>query len=337
MDQGKGKGLKILVATSERFSGCIVETLERMGHQVVGVVSPVKGIYARQFTGPRFWFYHLRGWDILKCCQKKNIPFRISKSLEDGSIRSFIKGGKPDLLLLFGWPTLVLEKTLNLFPLGGMNLHPSLLPRHRGGDPLFWIVDGDEGGFGVTFHKVTMGLDEGPVYLQVGLPKSEWDTYDDLYFKVLHCMVRRLPEAIRNLRENPAGKPQVGNPTYVKGFRQSFRLLDPDAELEVILRRTRACFSHHTRLTAVRGQLISFSKIKRFRNREPEFASPNTVQKIGLFSMDVTLAGGYVQFSGLKFCGAPLWKTPWYLIKYCKPGNKLDSQRVVRALMKSRN
>lgn len=52
---------------------------------------------------------------------------------------------------------------LRLPRLGCLNVHPSLLPRHRGPDPLFWIFhDGDETA-GVTIHLMDEGFDSGPI------------------------------------------------------------------------------------------------------------------------------------------------------------------------------
>lgn len=63
---------------------------------------------------------------------------------------------------------------LRLPRLGCLNVHPSLLPAHRGPDPLFWIYhDGDETG-GVTIHLMDEGFDTGPIVLRetVTLPDT---------------------------------------------------------------------------------------------------------------------------------------------------------------------
>lgn len=59
---------------------------------------------------------------------------------------------------------------LRLPRLGCLNVHPSLLPTHRGPDPLFWIFhDGDETG-GVTIHLMDEGFDTGPFVLRETIP-----------------------------------------------------------------------------------------------------------------------------------------------------------------------
>lgn len=62
---------------------------------------------------------------------------------------------------------------LRLPRLGCLNVHPSLLPAHRGPDPLFWIFhDGDEAG-GVTIHVMDEGFDTGPIVLQENVTLSD--------------------------------------------------------------------------------------------------------------------------------------------------------------------
>jgi methionyl-tRNA formyltransferase len=70
--------------------------------------------------------------------------------------------------------------------LGGINLHPSLLPRYRGPDPLFWIYKHGERQTGVTIHRVDSGLDTGPILAQqsinipVGKPGNQlWNLSAD--------------------------------------------------------------------------------------------------------------------------------------------------------------
>ena len=69
---------------------------------------------------------------------------------------------------------------LRLPRLGCLNVHPSLLPAHRGPDPLFWTFhDGDEAG-GVTIHLMDEGFDSGPILLQETLPLPDGMTEAEL-------------------------------------------------------------------------------------------------------------------------------------------------------------
>lgn len=67
------------------------------------------------------------------------------------------------------------------FPLGGINLHPSLLPELRGPDPGFWTFRRGDGRSGLTIHRLSPRFDTGAVLAQQpfelpdGALESEWE------------------------------------------------------------------------------------------------------------------------------------------------------------------
>lgn len=68
-----------------------------------------------------------------------------------------------DILCISGFPWILPERLLGL---PAINAHPSLLPRHRGPLPLFWIYHSDDRETGVTIHRVEASVDAGPVLMQ---------------------------------------------------------------------------------------------------------------------------------------------------------------------------
>ena len=98
-----------------------------------------------------------------------------------------------------------------------INLHPSLLPRHRGVAPLIWaIIDGDNT-TGVTAHVIDPGIDTGPVLLQRKLPIHLADTGAQLHDKagrLVAAMCAELLRAHRNGADLSVGRAQTGPATY---------------------------------------------------------------------------------------------------------------------------
>ena len=317
--------LRIALASSERYAGCIIDSLTRSGHEVAAVISPSQGIYERHFRSNRYLIHEMKGWDMLGACKRLDIDFRVSRHLEDGSLKSFLRPKNIDLLVLFGWPTMVKEETLQEFPLGGLNIHPSALPLLRGADPIFELVDQYTQGAGVTFHRVTPELDAGPIFLQVNLPHNRLDTYDDLYINVLNAIHANLPLALKRMSENPEGNPQQGEPTVAGRFKQSMRLLDPSDNLRSIQARTRACFSHHTRLTSVGDYLIHFSRCRIMENLEPRYREKGLVQRAEPFGFIVWLDNHCVRLGSARIHGKPWWTMPFYLPRICTPGSRLGT------------
>lgn len=111
-----------------------------------------------------------------------SVPPR-TRVLEFGS-RDFaaqLAGLRPDLFCLASFPHLLSSEILALPRLGTLNCHPSLLPRHRGADPLFWTYFSDDAEAGVTIHWVTERVDAGDVAGQVMVPLERAMPVGELY------------------------------------------------------------------------------------------------------------------------------------------------------------
>ncbi len=69
----------------------------------------------------------------------------------------------PDLIVVAAYGQILPQALLDIPRFGCLNVHTSLLPRHRGAAPIQWaILDGDAG-TGVTIMKMDAGLDTGPI------------------------------------------------------------------------------------------------------------------------------------------------------------------------------
>ena len=76
----------------------------------------------------------------------------------------------PELLVLADYGQIVPQAILDIPRHGALNIHPSLLPRHRGATPIpAAILAGDEE-TGVTLMLMDAGLDSGPIVGQTRLP-----------------------------------------------------------------------------------------------------------------------------------------------------------------------
>jgi methionyl-tRNA formyltransferase len=94
------------------------------------------------------------------------------------------------------------------------NLHPSLLPRHRGCSSVPWaIIEGDTE-TGVTAHYIDPGVDTGRVLFQERIPilptATQWDLYDHLQ----RVAVTMWSEALRRVVEGDPGREQEGGGCY---------------------------------------------------------------------------------------------------------------------------
>jgi phosphoribosylglycinamide formyltransferase-1 len=77
-----------------------------------------------------------------------------------------------------------------------INIHPSLLPLHKGLDTHARAIDAGDTQAGCSVHLVTAGLDDGPVIAQARVPIMPWDTPDTLAARVLIEEHRLYPRAL---------------------------------------------------------------------------------------------------------------------------------------------
>jgi methionyl-tRNA formyltransferase len=72
------------------------------------------------------------------------------------------------------------QAVIDLFPRGIVNIHPSLLPHHRGPTPLESVILHNEPATGVSIMQLVRDMDAGPVFGQVELPLAGTETKQDL-------------------------------------------------------------------------------------------------------------------------------------------------------------
>src|SRR4030042_1032602 len=102
----------------------------------------------------------------------------------------------PDLIVVDAFGLLLPPEVLNIPKLGCLNVHPSLLPRHRGASPIATaILQGDEI-TGVTIMLVDAGMDTGPILNQREVPITDEDTTGSLGIKLAQVGAKLLTETL---------------------------------------------------------------------------------------------------------------------------------------------
>ena len=89
---------------------------------------------------------------------------------DEETLRETLARWRIDLVITSGCP-LVPMSALENVAFGGINLHPSLLPRYRGADPLFWQVADGVPEIGATVHRLAAGSDTGAVLRVRAMPR----------------------------------------------------------------------------------------------------------------------------------------------------------------------
>jgi methionyl-tRNA formyltransferase len=105
-------------------------------------------------------------------------------------------GLAPDLIVVAAFGLLLPSEVSNLPKLGCLNVHPSLLPRHRGASPIATaILQGDEI-TGVTIMLLDAGMDTGPILNQREVAITNEDTTGSLGIKLARVGAQLLMETL---------------------------------------------------------------------------------------------------------------------------------------------
>ncbi|MBI2477378.1 MAG: methionyl-tRNA formyltransferase [Planctomycetia bacterium] len=119
---------------------------------------------------------------------------------------------RPELYVVCDFGQILSPETLSIAPLGGINLHGSLLPKYRGAAPVQWAILNGELETGITVIHMTPKLDGGPMLALRSTPIGDSETTEELEPRLSLLGVEPVHEAIAMLaawdRESPIGTPQ---------------------------------------------------------------------------------------------------------------------------------
>ncbi len=191
----------------------IVSALEQMGQQVLLVVTTPGTKTRPNDTYKDIASETRRDVDVLVTSHVRRLP-------------ALLAGLAPDAIFVAGFPWRLPPELLALPRLGCINTHPSLLPRYRGPNPLFWQLMNDEKAGGLTIHRMDGDFDTGPILVQRSFPIEPEDDVDSLYPKLLSLGAAMLPEALALVAAGAPGTPQPAEGSYAPLCGEAERWLD---------------------------------------------------------------------------------------------------------------
>ncbi len=105
----------------------------------------------------------------------------------DAEVSGILREKKPDLILCIGYMRILSESFVKEWYGKTINVHPSLLPKHRGLMDLEVhraVLDAGDGETGCTLHFIDEGVDSGPILIQKEIPVEPGDSPESLKARV---------------------------------------------------------------------------------------------------------------------------------------------------------
>jgi len=164
--------MRLVMMGTGPFAVPTFETLLQSRHEVLALVTrpprPVHG-RRRQPVNP-----------MREVAEAHGAPILMPESINSAEARDALSAPSPDLLVVCDYGQILASETLVVAPLGGINLHGSLLPKYRGAAPVQWAVYHGEAETGVTVIHMTPRLDAGPALAQQAVPIGPEETAAEL-------------------------------------------------------------------------------------------------------------------------------------------------------------
>jgi len=121
---------------------------------------------------------------VKEVAQKLGITVLQPESAKKKAFTEVLAGFGADIVIVASYGQILPVRVLELPKYGCLNVHASLLPRHRGASPIqMSIVCGDDK-TGVTIMQMDKGLDTGDILLKREVPIEETDTAQTLHDKL---------------------------------------------------------------------------------------------------------------------------------------------------------
>ncbi len=185
--------MRIVFMGTPEFAVPSLRAMIREGFNVVGVFT--------QPDRPKGRGNKLTPSPVKTTAQEAGIPvFQPEKIRRDGveTLRSL----KPDLCVTAAFGQILSQEILDIPPMGNINVHASLLPKHRGAAPIAYAIMCGDREAGVTTMMMDAGIDTGDILLQEKMTIGPHETCGELTQRLSETGAELL---IRTLRETEAG------------------------------------------------------------------------------------------------------------------------------------
>ena len=185
-------------------------------HEVVAVVTAP--------PRPRGRGQHMTPTPVALRAAELDIAVRTPTRLDEDTVGD-LKAFGPDAAAVVAYGRMLPASLFDAIPC--LNVHPSLLPRHRGAAPIPWTIWSGDRQAGVTIMRIVQELDAGPIHLQESFPLPREMTAGELEAETARRGARMLAEALTLLEAgNLPQAPQDGEPSYARRINRDDERLD---------------------------------------------------------------------------------------------------------------
>jgi methionyl-tRNA formyltransferase len=134
----------------------------------------------------------------------------------------------PEVFVIISYQFYLPAEILTVPPLGAINFHTSLLPRHAGMHPGFWTIWYGDRETGMVVHYLDAGIDTGDIIYETRVPVRRGDTIDGVY----HRAWEKSTPLVKTLLEDLDAGTLPRRPQDLSRYHYNYEIVERDFELD---------------------------------------------------------------------------------------------------------
>ena len=233
--------------------------LESKEHELIGVVTqPDKPVGRAQRIEPP---------PVKAALANTKVPILQPKRIKNEDAVAEIRALEPEVIVVMAYGQILPRAVLEIPRSACLNLHASLLPKHRGAAPIQAAIVAGDRETGITVMYMAEGLDTGDMLLQRKIAIAPDETGGSLHDRLAGIAPAALKEALVQLQAGTAPRiPQdPSTATYAPKLERDHGRIDWNEPAALIERKIRAFDPWPGAFTILRDEAGQDRKLKAFR------------------------------------------------------------------------
>lgn len=237
---------------------------------------------------------------VKEAALEAGIPVYQPRSLRDPSAQQELRALAPDVIVVVAFGQLLPKDVLEIPSFGCVNVHASLLPRHRGAAPIQAALAAGDEVTGVTTMFMNEGLDTGDIILRQEVPIERDDNAGTLHDKLARAGGVLLVETLEQLAAGTAPRtPQDdGAATYAPRLQREDAVIRWDEGATAVVNHIRAFAPRPGAATIHRGRGLKILEAREIEGKSEDEGATGTDGQVnvpGGAVVDLTPEGIVVQ------------------------------------------
>lgn len=305
--------MKIVFMGTPDFAVPCLDALKGAGHEIAAVFTrPDK---------PKGRGYTLTPPPVKVRAEELGIPVYQPTSVKDGPAEERLREISADVIVVVAYGRILPPEILNMPKYGCVNVHASLLPRHRGASPIQWsLVCGDKV-TGVTTMKMDVGMDTGDILETAKTEIDSQENCESLHDRLSEMGAKLIVSTLEKLQSGEiTSVPQPENGvSYAPIIKKEMGLLDFSQSAEKLHDLIRGFYPWPAAYTFLDGRRIKVlsSRISDFSGAAPgEIVFSDSRFIVGCF-------GGALEFIDIQPEGRSRMKASDYIKGHASDDRKI--------------